>query len=323
MESTFILIKPNVNNDKVINMVNDVCDYYNARIVKRGSISCKDIIDKNLIDKTYMQLMEKAMKESSSSITLYPDEIELFNNTFEDNWHVCVKQGQVLNIPEACTLLNCNENELYERWSAAMHIKVRQGLHFAKVEAPGNFKSIKEPVEPQNKYARKKNKPVEEPSYVYVINGFYSSMKYEMLKGNKPAEYMVLEWDGDEMNWTDFISKVVGNPEPDRASSFSIRGKLYQEWLELGLPSATTYRDNGIYCSSSTLKGMVDRLMWVKGSIMFTDIFGARLLKARVQSSLINKYTTNPIIQGKYLFQIIDRLNSEDTLNELKKVEIK
>ena len=68
---------------------------------------------------------------------------------------------------------------------------------------------------------------------------------------------------------------------------------------------------------------MVDRLMWVKGSIMFTDIFGARLLKARVQSSLINKYTTNPIIQGKYLFQIVDRLNSEDTLNELKKVEIK
>ena len=134
---------------------------------------------------------------------------------------------------------------------------------------------------------------------------------------------MVLEWDGDGLNWTDFTSKVVGNPEPERASSFSIRGKLYQEWLELGLPSATTYRDNGIYVSSTTLKAMVDRIMWVKGSIMFTDIFGARLLKARVQSTLINKYTTNPTIGGKYLFQIVEKLNSEDTLNELKKIEIK
>jgi hypothetical protein len=68
---------------------------------------------------------------------------------------------------------------------------------------------------------------------------------------------------------------------------------------------------------------MVDRLMWVKGSIMFTDIFGARLLKARVQSSLINKYSMNPLIQGRYLFQILDRKNSDDTMNELKTLDIK
>jgi hypothetical protein len=281
------------------------------------------MVDKNLIDKTYMELMEKSIKDSALSLTLYPEEVQLFNTSFGENWHNCIKLGQVLNSKEACTLFNCNDDDLYERWTtAADHIKIRKGLHVAKVEAPNSFKSIKEPTEQQNKYARKKNK-VEEPSYVYIVNGFYSSMKNAMTKANKPAEYFVLEWDGDTMNWTDFTAKILGNSEPDRASSFSIRGKLYQEWLELGLPNSTTYRDNGIYCSTSSIKGMVDRLMWVKGSIMFTDIFGARLLKARVQSSLINKYSMNPLIQGRYLFQILDRKNSDDTMNELKTLDIK
>ena len=323
IESAFLLLKPYVNNDKVIRMVNDVCDYYSVRIVKRGSVSCKDMIDKNLIDKTYMQLMEKATKDSALSLALFPEEVQQFNTTFEDNWHNCMKLGQVLNIQEACSLFKCNDDELYERWSTAVsHIKIRQGLHIAKIEAPETFKSIKEPDEPQNKYARKKVKAIE-PSYIYIINGFYTTMKNAMIKDNKPIEYFVVEWDADAMSFTDFITKIIGNSDPVRASSFSIRGKLYQEWLQLGLSNATTYRDNGIYCSTSSLKGMVDRLMWVKGSIMFTDIFGARLLKARVQSSLINKYMSNPATQGKYLFQILDRKNSDDTLELLKTLDIK
>jgi hypothetical protein len=124
---------------------------------------------------------------------------------------------------------------------------------------------------------------------MFVINAVCGSLRNRYIAPNMSIPYFVIEWDSNDLSWKDYQDDILGDRYPDRAQPSSIRGTIFGDWKRLGLESAPNSIDNCIHGSSSALDGLRDRLLWVKGSLLFTDLFGSRLLAERIPSSIIKK----------------------------------
>lgn len=134
-------------------------------------------------------------------------------------------------------------------------------------------------------------------SVIYVFNGFYPSLRRKYMAPQLTLNYVVVEWDGAELSWVDFLTDVVGHKDPQTAFPFSIRGHLYNNWQGLGMASEPNLRDNCVHASSSAFDGLVERLLWAKNSLIFTDVFGSRLItQHNIPSQLLREWCeTNPL----------------------------
>jgi hypothetical protein len=106
----------------------------------------------------------------------------------------------------------------------------------------------------------------------------------------------------------------------------------------MGLAQQPNILDNCVHASASAFDAMAERLIWIKGkyrfilsnfnflfktyfnhinslfivfyfhfflllgTIIFTDLFGSKLTKARIPSNIIKDWSLNPIINGTDLF---------------------
>jgi len=89
----------------------------------------------------------------------------------------------------------------------------------------------------------------------------------------------------------------------------TIRGSIYGDWKRLGLKSEPNDRDNCIHGSNNALEGMRDRLIWIKGSLALTDLYGSRLLSERITSSTMRKIIDT---QGDVAGQALVRAKCRD-----------
>ena len=121
---------------------------------------------------------------------------------------------------------------------------------------------------------------------LYVVNAFTGTMRNSYHAKKAVVNYMILEWDSSALTWADFRGEVVGDSDPAKALPGSIRHSIFMDWGEVRLAWEAYPLYNCVWASSSAFEALRARLIWMKGSLLFTDLFGSRILAARIPPAL-------------------------------------
>ena len=301
LNNALLYIKPHACHVGVQFLISSILDDHNVRVVARGKYSSPEIEDLKLFDKQFGYLAQFAENMAPEAIALEPTELLAFKEAFGEDWSEVVTSHRVFNSSTACESLCFTHDKLYALWKgAAQHLTARRGLKLCRVDSTNtcdDFELVSKFTEP-----------------IYLINGFFPSLRATYIHQDATVHYMAVEWEGNQLAWPNLLQKVIGDSHPELADSKSIRGKLHQEWEELGLQKAPDRRDNGVHFSKSAFEGLADRLVWSKGAMMFTDPFGSRLLGSNIPSLTVQNWLRNPVVQGKCIFDHMYALEAEECL---------
>ena len=86
---------------------------------------------------------------------------------------------------------------------------------------------------------------------IFVINGFYASMRSKYTASAASIYYYVVQWDAAALSWAEFRASVLGATDPEKAQSGSMREQVCARWQELGLAAKPDVGDNGVHGSAS------------------------------------------------------------------------
>lgn len=301
LNNALLFIKPHAAKVGMQYLVSSVLDDFNIRVLSRGKYTAEEAEELRLFDRQYAYLEKFACNTPPDSIVLNDAESAAFQQRFAESWGEVVAGHRIWNATDASTSLRLNEDDLYALWKgSSMQLSVRRGLTICRVDATntcGNAELLSHIVEP-----------------IYLINGFYPSMKASFAQRGATIHYMVVEWEGNELSWPDMLQKAIGHSDPALAAPSSVRGKLHQTWEDVGLRAPPDRRDNGVHISKSAFEGLVDRLIWSKGAMLFTDTFGSRLLSCNIPSLTVQNWLKNPIVQNKCIFDHMYGLEGEECL---------
>uniref|UniRef100_A0A7S3W520 Uncharacterized protein n=1 Tax=Emiliania huxleyi TaxID=2903 RepID=A0A7S3W520_EMIHU len=128
---------------------------------------------------------------------------------------------------------------------------------------------------------------------IYVINGFYSSMRRKYTAPGASVYYFSVEWDSSLMSWAEFRGEVLGATDPERASVGSMRWQIMQDWAALGLVAKPDVGDNGVHGSASPFEALVERLNWL-GASLDTDETARAIVSAGVSRDRIGEWSKDP-----------------------------
>jgi nucleoside diphosphate kinase len=155
----------------------------------------------------------------------------------------------VLNAIDACAKLGIDAHEMARRWSASKDantlLKFGGGFYCGKIDATVTAIPAA-------------------PTGLFVINGFYMSMRDCYTQAGARIHYFDVDWDAEKLSWSDFRAKVLGATDPDAAAPTSLRGLIKAQREEFGLPGPCTVRDNGVHASASPFEAMAERVNWLQ-----------------------------------------------------------
>jgi hypothetical protein len=272
-EMGFIYIKPNANVPRVVNIIREVLDVFGIKIITEGKTVSSYLEDRNIFDKSYQELIDNAEVFEPIDLELTDGELGAFTAKFPGfSWSMLIKQKKLVSpieLFEICDIGAEGLGELARTMPAENTVQIRKGLYVTRLdELPAKSKR-KAPM--------------------YVVNAFYGAIRNSFIEPNTSVNYFVVEFDCSTVSWEDYLVDVLGDKVPSQASPSSIRGAIFSDWKRLGIESAPTAQYNCIHGSSSALEGLRDRMLWVKGNLVFTDLYGSRLLALRIPSALIKK----------------------------------
>uniref|UniRef100_A0A7S3YNM5 Nucleoside-diphosphate kinase n=1 Tax=Lotharella globosa TaxID=91324 RepID=A0A7S3YNM5_9EUKA len=154
---------------------------------------------------------------------------------------------------------------------------------------------------------------------VFVINGFYMSMREKYTLPGKSIYFMTVEWPSSSLSWEDFRGKVLGATDPSAAAAGSVRNDIYLNWESLKLPGKPNVGDNGVHASASPFEGLCERLNWLSADLE-SDYFGAAMLKAGIPKQTVLDWTIDPQVQfeGKKgsVFDYLEDMDADPCLKK-------
>lgn len=158
---------------------------------------------------------------------------------------------------------------------------------------------------------------------IYVINGFYMSMREKYTSEGASIAYFLVQWDEGKLSWEDFRGSVLGATDPVTAAEGSVRNTIFKTYKDLGLSSEPNVGDNGVHASASPFEALCERLNWVKASLE-EDSFGKALLSAGISKDTIMAWTKDPQVEfegsKQSLFDLLEDLNCSDCLKKAQKI---
>lgn len=280
---------------------------HHLKVVQHTKLSGAELRTRKIIESQYATARAFATTVAPVEIVLSAAEHKLFRAAFfSQSWSEALDAGIVLNEAEACKYLRVDSAYLYDLWGRAeMKVRLRKGLYCAKLDRNCALDAV---------MRKKLHSPI------FVINGFYQSMESAYYNSPTGTDCLICEWNEAEVSWAALLSDVLGAPNPASAAENSIRHSLALNWEALGMAAAPTEDQNGLHLSGSAFEGLVERLLWKKGAMLYTDLFGSRLLSARLKSAQISEWTKNPVVHEKPLFEQLHAKNSADCIDFLLKL---
>jgi len=135
-------------------------------------------------------------------------------------------------------------------------------------------------------------------SGIFVINGFYASMREVYTKPEATIHWYDVEYDSADSSWENFRGVILGATDPATATVGALRRLIFDTWESLGLASEPNVGDNGVHASASPFEGLAERLNWL-GADLKTDPFGQALLAAGLSEETILAWTKDPQVELK------------------------
>merc|ERR1719498_1380833 len=248
-----------------------------------------------LIDNHYGAIASKAVKLQPKELNVPSSGQEKFQKAF-GSWTDVIGKGKVYNAAGACQKLGITGSDLDKKWAGLKRdvnlIKFGGGFYCGQVEKD-----------------------------VYVINGFYMSMREAYVRPGSSIHYFTVEWNPDTLSWADFRGKVLGATDPKTADKSSVRRHIFDNWRALGLSSEPNVGDNGVHASASPFEAMAERNNWL-GAAFSEDPYGKELIAAGIPKKTIMEWTKDPqvtIEEGKQgsIFDALEDMYADQCLAKL------
>jgi hypothetical protein len=119
-EKAFIYIKPHANNAAVRMLVSRILLSKGIKVVQQGKIASQEIEKESLLDRQYASMAKKALVLSPSSLFISSSNTQKFYEKFALHWHDALKEQRVVNLNEACDLLDINYRMLGSMWKRSI-----------------------------------------------------------------------------------------------------------------------------------------------------------------------------------------------------------
>lgn len=258
--SAFVFIKPHANTEEARKVVKETLQGKGISVTKEGLISGKEIDEKQLIDNHYYAIASKATILKPSALNV-PEKMfaEKFGTAVAgaDTWQNALAADKVFNAKDACTYFGMSSDELNTEWAKAKKggklVKFGGGFYCGLIDTVAG----KDPV--------------------FVMNGFFMSMRQSFVAEGASIYYFVVEWEENSLAWEAFRGALLGPTDPKDAPEDSLRGMFYKDWKKYGLASEPNVGENAVHASASPFEALSERMNWV-GVDANTDPFGKAVL---------------------------------------------
>jgi nucleoside diphosphate kinase len=288
-----VFIKPHGQTESMAAFIEKELRAAGLTIVQTGQLPGKFIDENGIIDSHYAAIGQYAMKTPPADLPLGDDKKQEFEAKYGDNFASAAASGKLINTGTAMKRFGLSGTEIGAEFEKAASTRMKL--------APGCYVAFLKDRD------------------VYVVNGFYGSMRAEYVDPRAVVTWYTVSWSEDRLSWADFRANVLGATEPTVAKKSSIRAKILGSYLDMKLPFVPSSGKNCMHGSASPLEAMNERRIWTFAKIE-ADPFGAQLLAAGVSKAKVEWFCTNPSIAGKPLFDLVEDTNTSDCLKELVKL---
>eukprot|EP00930_Biecheleria_cincta_P042403 TRINITY_DN29180_c0_g1_i1.p1 TRINITY_DN29180_c0_g1~~TRINITY_DN29180_c0_g1_i1.p1 ORF type:complete len:832 (+),score=179.22 TRINITY_DN29180_c0_g1_i1:30-2498(+) len=295
----FLFVKPHatVGDGAVEDLVRKKLAERGISVLSEGTIHNTAIEKDKLVDKHYGAIAAKASLLKPEETHPSQTAKEQFGMKFGMSWEEALSKGMVINALDMCRKLGIDGEELAARWNAAKDarklIKFGGGFYCGQVSAALPKQSIQ--------------------GELYVINGFYMAMRDLYTVAPASIHYFDVEWDRDQLTWSEFRQSILGATDPSVAAPGSLRNLVKEQWETLGLLAPPTIRENGVHASASPFEAMVERANWLEADLA-SEPLSQVLAAAGVPLSTQQEWATDAQVpfEGKNV-SIFDLLEDLDT----------
>lgn len=276
--SAFVFIKPHANTVEARKVVKETLESKGIEVTKEGLITGKEIDEKQLIDNHYYAIASKATILKPNQLNV-PEKMfaEKFGSAIEgcDTWQNALSANKVFNAKDACVYFGMNSEELNTEWA-----KAKKGGKLVKFGG-GFYCGLIDTVEGK------------EP--VFVMNGFFMSMRSNFVAESASIYYFVVEWEEKSLAWDRFRGDLLGPTDPKEAPEDSLRGMFFKDWEKYGLGYEPNVGDNAVHASASPFEALSEKMNWV-GVDAKKDEFGQAVLRVLDENTL-TKWSRDPQIR--------------------------
>lgn len=231
--SAFVFVKPHAVTEPVKALVKAKLLEAGLAIKGEGEISGPTIDEKMLIDTHYGAIAEKAVVLKPSALAPSAKALDAFGKAFGLPWTEALAKDLVYNARDACAKLGVDGEGLDQKWSTLKRgtnlIKFGGGFYCGQVDD------------------------------IFIINGFYMSMRGKFTMPSASIYYLLVEWATSALPWADFRGKVLGATDPKEAAPGSLRQLIHADWKTLGLGAEPNTGDNGVHASASPFEALAER----------------------------------------------------------------
>lgn len=234
MNQALAFIKPHViSSHAARDIIRSVFEQNGITVLFRKRLKGSEIAAQGLIDRHYAANARAGICRDPATLPVSHAAQQAFKDSFGAEWSQVVAGGSVVSGLVMQERLAISGEKLNEWWNSHKFKKLAGGLYVAYFDDQG----------------------------VYVINGFYPSMREIFTAAEAEIELLVLEFDEAKLPWQSFRDDIIGSTNPAQAAANSIRGRLFRLQGELGI--SITYRENAIHASASAFEGLIEKLLWL------------------------------------------------------------
>jgi len=294
--SAFVFVKPAAVTPQTCQLVEKTFADMGITVTGSGKLDARTIDKEQLIDTHYGAIASKAVKLKPSELTVKAKAQEEFKQAFGLSWEEALAKGMVYNATDGCAKMGCKPTEMEAKYWSKL-VKGKNLLKFG-----GGF------------YCGKLAEDV------FVINGFYMSMRSVFTTPPATLQWYTVEWPAAKLSWEDFRGKVLGATDPKTAAEGSVRRVIYDTWKTLKLKAEPNVGDNGVHASASPFEALAERCNWLKASVD-SDPYGAACIAAGVPAEFLKAGFEDPLVEvdGKptSLFDYVEDKDSKEVIKLL------
>lgn len=288
-----VFIKPHAfGNPAVQDYVAQTFKKHDINVARRLVITGADVASKNLIDQHYSVNARVGTTANPAEIFLGDEGREKFRILFNETWDDALQAGRIISGLTLQKRLATNGEGLNAVWSGYKAQKLAGGVYVAWIAE-------------QN---------------IYVLNGFYTSIRELFTAPQARMELMIADFDADKLPWRKFRNEVIGGTNPATAEPGSIRAYFYQQ--REALKMTVSYRENVIHASASPFEALIEKTIWMADWPLERDPLWQKLNKAGIKLAQLQQWRdTNPVItaDGKPvpLVESLEDMDSDNTADRL------
>lgn len=314
----FVYIKPHAAGNRPIKgFIRKFFELHKSnsfRVVGEGLISAKWKHDG--FEKQYHKMYKISFLVKANEHVLTMKEKETFYTKFYRSWETAVAEDLIRNVPETCSSLEMDQNELGNTWMTCIEkgqmAKLNDSFYIGYID----FIEGKKPI--------------------YCINGFFMSIRSEYLLYATPMPYFLVEWNcssgeggdkhrassgrrgrensDDSLTWKSFNKTIVGASDPANAHKDSLRAVINDHWEHLGLLGPLDSVNNAVHASSSAFEALAERTQWLDAPT-FSDPLGYALNILGVTPTILAEWLQNPVLKGRPVFDHFKNLDCQQSVD--------